>query len=190
MVAPRDFQIPGENMMYALLPNSGFVELGLSDAGVRISFEFGHKDLIVNAWQGAPPELQVMLGTARIDASLINFNKFTLNELQRLSQGGPAVVGQVARAGARLANNIGLYLSGNNLAGIYIAAPVNSGLPIHFPAVYLVAPPFSYPLGTDAEVVPVQFRAIPWLGTSGGSPLDPWGGGTGALGATLFDRSS
>ncbi len=188
----RDFQVTGECMVSVLLPQPsasvGFQQLGLAQDPCSVTFQIGHKDLKVDAWQGAPPEIQIMLGTATISFNLIHFDKTILDELHRFSEGYAAGgAGNVRRAGYRMGGNVGLYLSGNNFCGLYLSAPVN-GQMVHFPATHLVAPPYEYSLGTDSQVVRVQFRGIPY--TASGAVLDPWGGGTGAENVKLWDKSS
>ena len=159
-------------------------QLGLADSPITVSLDFRHSDVQVDAWgRQIPPEVQVMLASATISMNLIHFDRDILDECWRLSMGGPAAIGQVARAGTRLGNSATLQTSTTNMfMALGIASPV-ANKPWRFRSVYLTGTPGQYPLGTEKRVVVLNWRAIVYPGTNG----DPWQAGLGANNQILWD---
>lgn len=191
----RDFQVPGENMVYVKGPSGSAIgtlsELGLSSDQVRVTPNFRHKGIHVNAWGGGevPADMQVYLADVTITMPLIHFDRPILDECIRLAMGGASAVGRTGRTGRRMGNNLTRFAAGNLWIGLNIAAPVE-GKPWRF-FYAMLANSAEFPMGVEAAMVPLQWLAIPYT-------QDPWGGsasqpntadGTGSLEALLWDHT-
>ncbi len=179
-------------------------QLGLSTDPVRVTLDYEHRLMKVDAWGEAAPDVQQMLGGATITMNLIHFDFAVMRECWRLSMGAPTTEGMFGRAGQRMGNNLprfapagtldnnGVAQPGNNLVGLNIFAPAGGvALPWRFWYCYLQSPPFTFPLGAEKSTVTLNWRAILYT-------TDPWGGstaqpstvaGTGAQNAILWDRT-
>ena len=198
----RDFYINGETLVLVKGRSdcgiAALSELGLADSPVRISFDFHHADMNVDAWgTDIPVDVQWMLLGANITMNLIHFDKNILDVVVQLSMGADPVnnngsLTQMGRAGQRLGNNqprfgpaVGNpgtgYQAGNNYIGLNLTSPV-LGKPFCFFYTYLTGNPYELPLGTEKSVVPLNFRAIPYT-------QDPYQGGLGAYNQQLFSHT-
>lgn len=192
----RDFYIPGQTLASVKGPSNSIIplrtELGLSPDPIRVSLNFQHEDIPVDAWGGrVPPEIQCMLSSISITINLIHFDNAVLKECERLSLaggGGPgAGEGVLPNAGARMGNNLprfGVSQTGvaNNFIGLNFQCPVGPDAAFRFYFAYLAATPIVLPLGTEKSIVQTQWRVIPYT-------QDPWQGGLGSFGQVLFDHT-
>lgn len=193
----RAWFINGESLVMvrgnALAPynisDSSGAQLGLSEGPISVRPNFVHKDIHVDAFGGEiPADVQTMLADVTISMRLVNVDRDVLDTCLLQSMGNlGGTIGQVPRAGT--------VLGGTGSAGAgstqtrfgsnwqYIVLGIRSPVaskPWRFPAAYMTGPPMEFPLGTEKSIIQVNWRAIPWA-------ADPWGGGTGAAGAILWD---
>ena len=182
----RDFFINGESLVSVRSHTSSAIptltELGLASDPVRVQPIFHHRDIRLDAFGDSPAEVQWMLAECLISFTLIHVDMNVLEECLRLSAGGPALYGEMARAGARLGNNLPRFAAGNNYISLTISSPV-AARPYRFFFTYLENPPAEFPLGTEKSMIPIRFRCIPYS-------QDPYGGGLGAQNYVLYDRGS
>lgn len=183
---PRDFFINGESMVYVRSPSSVLIgaatQFGLADSPIRVSLDFRHLEIEVDAWgRQVPPEVQCMLASCNITMTLVHFDRAVLDECWRLSLGGTDAAGTLPRAGARLGNNAAFGAVNNYYVRLGISSPV-SNKPWVFKHCYMTGNPGEFPLGTERSVVTVNFKAIPYT-------RDPWNDGAGALDQVLWDYS-
>lgn len=184
----RDFFINGESLVYVKgRSDSGIgslTELGLANAPIVITPIFHHKPINVNAWGDAPAEMQFMLAEVRISITLIHFDSGVLDTCITESMAGAPSIGSLPRAGARMGNNTARFAAGgaggNHYIGLNIASPVGIK-PYRFYYAFLAERPLEFPLGAERSAVQTFWRAIPYT-------QDPWGGGTGARGAIIWDN--
>lgn len=184
----RDFQINGETMVYvkgaANTAIANLTELGLAVDQVRITPNFRHLDIKVDAWGGSdgpPADVQWMLMDVMIQMTLVHFDYDVLEHCLQLSAGGPnAAFHTMTRAGARLGNNFARFEAGNRYIGLNLASPQGQR-PWRFYFAYLASQPVTIPLGVERSLVPVTWRAIPYT-------QDPWGAGLGAEGNVIWDH--
>ena len=183
---PRDYLINGESLVRVRGNTSSSIsslsELGLATDAIQVRPVFKHKDIDVDAWGEAPPEIQFMLAEVIITMNLIHFDNVVLRECLRLSMGGASTEGTLSRAGARMGGGVARFAAGYNFIGLNIASPVGA-TPWRFLHSYLSATPVIYPLGTEKSIAQCTWRAIPYL-------ADPWNDGSGASGVILWDHSS
>lgn len=166
-------------------------QLGLAADPVRITPIFRHQDVNVDAWGQAPAEIQWMLAEVQVTMTLIHFDRDVLNTCLALSMGGGQVtVGQVARAGARLGNNVQFPAAGWKFIVLQLSSPVG-GINWQFNACYLTNPPMEFPLGVEKSMVPLNWRVIPYPGTSTHLPAgsDPYGNSFGATNNQLWQHT-
>lgn len=180
----RDFFINGESMVSvkgaAGTSINPLIQLGLSDGPIRVSLDFRHRDIQVDAWGNEiPPEVQFMLAAATITMTLVHFDRDVLDVCVQESFGGAAAPGFLTRAGSRLGNNAARFAATNHYIGLNILSPV-AAKPWRFYFTYLTGTPVEFPLGTEKSLVQLTWRAIPYT-------QDPWNGGLGALGSPLWD---
>ena len=183
----RDYFINGESMVYvkgrADSAIGNLTELGLASGPILVTPIFHHQPINVNALGTAPAEMQFMLAEARITMSLVHFDRTVLDVCLTESMAGAPAVGQLARAGARMGNNLPRFAAGgalgNHYIGLNIASPVGQK-PWRFFYSFLAERPTEMPLGAERTICVCSWRAIPYT-------QDPWGNGTGAQGALLFD---
>jgi hypothetical protein len=201
-VAGRDFQIPGESLVFVkgnvVSYISGMLALGLATDQITVSPEFKHTDLVVNACGEGVPDVQWMLSAVNISMNLIHFDQTVLQECIRLSMGGQGAIaalnagtdGTMARAGQRLGGGFARFASGNMLIGLNIVSPVQAN-PYRFHYCYLAGTPVVLPLGVDAQVAQCNWRCIPYCVDPFGSlnATDGTTSGTGALGYKLWDHT-
>lgn len=157
-------------------------QLGLSDTQVRITLNLHHLPIHVNAFLDVPPEYQFSLGEAMITTSLVNFDRAYLDECWRLSMGAPTTVGTMPRAGTRMGGGVARFAAGWNFISLNFSSPVG-GKPINFLNTFMTGPASEFPLGNERSVVVCQWKATLYQ-------ADPWGGGTGAKDAILWQYSN
>lgn len=192
----RGFQIAGECMVLVKGNTNSSInaisQLGLCSDSVDVSYGIVHQDIKVNAWgnMGPPPEEQCFLSDVTVSMSLVHFDEAVLKECVRLSMGGAPVEGQMPRTGALMGGQVARFAAGNNYIGLNLTSPV-AGNPYRFYYARLAAQPFRANMGTERQLVVLNWRVIPYT-------TDPWGGspaqpntvaGTGSLGALLWDRT-
>lgn len=179
----RDFWINGESLVAVKGPVGSLIgsitELGLTVDQIRITPDFRHKAINVDAWGEAPPETQFMLATVGIQLDFIHFDRTILDECLRLSMAGAPAIGQLPRAGARMGNNSPRFSATNNYIGLNITSPVGNK-PWRFFYTFMTNPPMQFPLGTEKSVVTTSWVAVPFT-------TDPYQGGLGAQGQALWD---
>lgn len=191
----RSFQIPGECMVLVKgNVNSSIAslsQLGLSEDSVNVSYSYKFTDIKVNAWGNGsvPPEEQCFLAEVTVSMGLVHFDPVVLAECVRLGLAGAPVEGQMPRTGALMGNGAARFAAGNNYIGLNLTSPV-ANLPYRFWYARLANDPFKAPMGTERQVVSLNWRIIAYSN-------DPWGGGTaqpntvagtGSLGAVLWDH--
>lgn len=194
----RDFFIGGESLVLVKGRTDSAIanltELGLATDQIRCTPNFRHRELVVNAWGEAPPDVQWMLSSVDITMNLIHVDRSVIDTCLLLSMGGDPVlgtVGRMGRAGQRLGNNLPRfspataspgtgYAAGNNLIGVNITQPVG-GHPWCFLMCYLKEMPVEFTLGVEAEVFPLSWRCIPFT-------QDPYQGGLGAYNWPLWQH--
>jgi len=186
----RSFFINGETMV-SVKGNinttiSSSTQLGLADGPITVTPDFRHRDINVDAWGNTeiPADVQVFLASVGVRITLIHFDRAVLDTVLAESLGGMnGAVGQMPRAGTLMGGNgLARFAAGNHYIGLNLSSPVGNK-PWRFFYSYLTGPPVEFPLGTEKSVAVVNFRVIPYA-------ADPWGGGTGALGALLWDYNS
>jgi hypothetical protein len=185
----RDVIINGETMLAVKSSAFALTNLGLAEAPVRISFEYKHEDINLDAHGRAPLDMQFMLEAAHVTANLIHFDPTVLRACMALAaasagailQGGTGVEGSFPRAGTRLGGGLPQFAAGNSLISLNLSSPVLV-LPWRFFYTHLVEA-LEWPLGNERSVVNVHFRAIPYM-------VDPWNGGLGALSTQLYDHGT
>lgn len=184
----RDFTIAGESLVLVKgnvnTLMSSVTQLGLPAAPIRVRPEFRHKDLKVDAWGEAPPEIQFMLAWVNITMDLIHVDMNVLDAVLQESMGGAAAIGQLTRAGTRMGGGGARFSPTYHFVGLNIAAPV-SARPWRFLHSYLTGPPIEHPVGTEASVITCNWRAIPYIS----DPANIVGGIiTGATNVPLWDH--
>jgi len=185
----RDLFVNGETMVYVKgRADSGIgaiQQLGLAEGPIKVSLDFKHKDVNLDAWGGeVPAEVQFMLASASVSMSLIHFDRSILDVCLMESMAGAPAIGQLRRAGSRMGNNLPRFAGGGELGNHYIGLNLSSPIgnkPWRFFYSYMTGPPIDFPLGTEKSVVGVNWRVIPYI-------QDPWNGGLGADGAILWDH--
>lgn len=185
----RDFTIAGECLVSVkgnpTTSIGSITQLGLASAPIRVRPEFRHKDLKVDAWGEAPPEIQFMLAWANISMDLIHVDMDVLDAVLRESMGGASAIGRLTRAGTRMGGGGPRFSSTYHFVGLNIYAPI-SGRPWRFLHSYLTGPPIEHPVGTEASIITCNWRAIPYTQ----DPANIVGGViTGATDAVLWDRN-
>lgn len=183
----RTFFVNGESMVTVRGNSSSSIgsttQLGLSDGPIRISIEFRHKDIQVDAFGGEiPPDVQWMLAAASISMTLVHYDVNVLQSCIQESMASSSSEGTMSRAGDLMGGGNPLYSAGNSYIALGILSPVGN-IPWRFYASYLTGNPITYPLGTEKSLVQMNWRAIPYA-------QDPWGGGTGAQGVILYDHGT
>ena len=159
-------------------------QLGLSDGSIRVSPEFRHKDLMVDAWGAEmPADVQFKLAAVRITMTLIHFDRTVMDQciIEGMAGAGGGAVGALARAGLRMGGGNARFAANNHYIGLNIASPISSK-PWRFYYAYLAGTPMEFPLGVESSIVTLNWRAVPYT-------TDPWGGGTGSAGVVLWDHT-
>lgn len=155
--------------------------LGLSDGPIRVSPTLKHKDINVDAWGEAAADVQNMLAEVNMQFTLVDFDPTVLESCVIESMGGPAVFGQLAKAGLPLGGNAARFAAGNHYMGLNITSPDGSR-PWNFQFSYMPDTPFDWPLGTEKSITTVRWRVIPFT-------LDPYNSGNGAQSYPLWTRT-
>lgn len=192
----RDYFINGESLVLVKATGLNLSQLGLAAGPIRITPNYRHMDINVDAWGQAPADVQWMLADANISMTLIHFDRGVLDTCLGLSQGGTPVTSHgaptFARAGIRLGGGVNSLAAGNSYIRLNITSPVSAGptRPWLFYSTYLTGPPMEFPLGTEKSMVQVNWRAVPYT-------LDPYTGagpannaGTGAGNFILWDYTN
>lgn len=188
----RDFLVNGETMIYCKGQAGSAIastqELALAADPVRITLNYYHRDINLDAWGGqVPADTQFMLADATIRFTAIHLDRAIMSECYRLSQCGPSgYPGLMGRAGQRMGNNQALFSAGSaatgaNAGNFYITLGLSSPvgqLPWQFFYCYLTGTASEWPLGTEKSMVPMTWRAIPFT-------RDPYNGGNGAFAANF-----
>jgi hypothetical protein len=196
----RDFFINGETMIAVkgrsdLVNIAALTNFGLCDTPIHVRLDFKTLPIKVDAWgDQVAPEIQTMLTQAMVTMTLVHFDRPILDTLVQESQAGAPVIGQLARAGARMGNNLprfapsgtpnpatGVATTGNHFIGLNIASPVG-GKTWRFFYAMLANSPLEFPLGTERSIVTLNWLCVPYT-------QDPWNAGLGAQGTVLWDHS-
>lgn len=168
----RDFYINGETMVSVKSSTFSLTQLGLAEAPIQMTFDFRHKDILLDAWGSEiPADVQYKLAAVSINMTLIHFDATVLDNCMALSMAS-SMIGLTGRAGTRMGAGLGRFVSGNRYIGLNLASPV-AGKPYRFYYAYLTQQPVVFPVGTEKTVATCNWRAIPYT-------TDPWGGGAGA----------
>ena len=157
-------------------------ELGLAQDQIRFRPRNRHRDIQVNAIAGGevPNDVQIMGLDAMVTMNLIDFDDAVLNACVSEAMGGVGF-GGVTRAGIRMGGRLPRFAAGNHYIGLNIASP-QQAKPYRFYYAYLVDNFAEYPLGVEAQVVPLTWRIVPYQ-------VDPWNNGLGQFGNLLFDNT-
>lgn len=162
-------------------------QLGLTSDPIRITPNFRHRDIQLDAYGGeVPPEVQMMLADVTINFTLIHYDVNILNACinESLAGGDQTNVagnaGAVPRAGTLMGGQVARFAAGNHYIGLNILSPV-ANYPWRFLTCYMTGPPMTYPLGTEKSAVITNWRCIPFS-------VDPWNNGLGAQGQLLWDH--
>jgi hypothetical protein len=174
-------------------------ELGLAADKISVTPRWKNEDIHVDDFGPfIPPEVLWMLADVNIRMRLIHYDQAALQICLAESMGGsvfgffapgrpaPAINqgpidGLMAGAGSLLGNNCAPLASGCHYISLNLLSPV-LGVPWRFPTAYLDAQPVVIPLGTEASIVDLSWRAIPYQyhrqlttlsATSGGSLYTP-----------------
>lgn len=196
----RDFFINAESLVYVKGNTStniaSLTQFGLPSEPIRVSPQFKHRDIKVNAWGEAPPEIQFMLAWVDIRMNLVHFDRAIMDTCITECMAGAPAIGQTPRAGARMGNGLARFQSvgpaqnqSNHFIGLNIASPVGNK-PWRFYSAYLVT--WDFPLGAEASDVTMQWRAVPYPVTSTppGDPANIQGGVIlGAQGNIIWDHT-
>ena len=192
----RAFYVNGETMVSVkgnanagggLIAN--LAQLGLSDGPIRVRPKYNHKDIQVDAWGMAPPEVQWMMGELTISMTLVHFDMPILRAcMAEAACGGANVDGTFGRAGALMGNNLARFALTNHYIGLNLLSPVG-GLPYRFFFAYLADTPVETPLGTEKSIMTLNWRVIPYTQDPFGDGNQGTAVGTGSAGYTLWDRN-
>lgn len=182
----RDWTINGATMTYVMGGNhnaqiASAAELGLTAGDIRIIPRFMHQDVQCNDFgPGAPPDVLSKLADVTIQMVLIHYDQLVLDELLRESLGSfgtDPTATEVGPYGTPLGGGLPMYYSGNHLASLSLVPCLKNGqaptVPEYrFKSCYLEDNPVVIPLGTNASLVDIRFRAIPYspLWASGNFP--------------------
>ncbi len=187
-------------------------DLGLAVDKITVTPRWKHEGIKVDDFgPDIPPELMWNLADCNIRMRLIHYDQAALQICLAESMGGsvfgffapgrpaPAINqgpidGLMAGAGSMMGNNLPVLSSGNHYISLNILSPVLN-VPWTFPTAYLDAQPVVIPLGTEASIVDLSWRAIPYAyhhqltslqggggGSSGSSFMPPPFQTSGALG--------
>ena len=182
----RDWYINGPSMVSVKGATDTSIdtltELGLTTDQISVSPTWKQSDMEVNAWWGAPPEVQIQLAMVTITCNLINIDYAILQECIRLSQGGSSAEGTLAIAGALLGNGKARFEAGNNLIGLNISSPVEEN-PWRFLYCHLTSQPLQVDLGSEKSIWRTQWRCIPY-------DVDIYNNGSGSDGYVLYDHTA
>jgi len=187
----RDIFVNGETLVQVKGPSGSGIatlsELGLSVDPIRISPEFNRLDVMADAWGKAPFEEQWMLATVRVQMTLVHFDRAVLSTcvglgMANATANGNTTEGVMARAGARMGNNVARFAAGNCFIGLNLTSPI-AAIPWRFFYSFLDTPPYIFPLGTERSLVTLNWRVIPYT-------QDPYNGGSGAAGYVLWDHTA
>ena len=194
---PRDFQIQGESMVFVKGHVASYIsgtirQLGLATDQIQVSPHGDYNDLIVNAWGKGVVDTQFMLGYADITMNLIHFDITVLQECMRLSWGAPTMTddGQFPHAGQRLGGGLARFANGNNYIGLNIMTAAQLANSYRFHYCHLTEAPVVLPLGNEAQIAQLHWRAVPYTQDPFGvlNATDGTTSGTGALGYLLWDH--
>ena len=181
----RDFHIPGEVLVQVkggehstsgLVGNNFAIatirELGLASEGIHVLPRFFHEDVYVDDFgKNVPPEVQWNLADATIRMTLVHYDRRILATCIAESMGGakpnrvpPIDLGRegiLKPAGSLMGNNLAPFSSGWHYISLNLSAP-EMDYPWRFPSCYLQDPPIDIPLGTEKQMVLLNWRAIPY----------------------------
>lgn len=180
----RAFYIEGECMVLVKGPSNSTIgtlsQLGLTSDPIEVVQDYRHLPIDVNAYGQVPPEIQAMGMMARVTMNLVHFDPTVLATCVQLAQQAPAE-GQLGHAGALMGNGLARFAVGNNYVGLNLQSAIGAQ-PWRFLYTLLIGQPLSWPLGAERSIVRVSFQAVPYS-------QDPWNGGTGSYGVTLWDHT-
>lgn len=186
----RDYYINGETMIYIKgAVDSAYpevTELGLCEQPIRVSVEYRHLDIQVNAYGHVAPEKQAMGAMAKVYMSLVHFDPAVLRFLISQSVGGAPSPGTLGHAGNRMGNGVARYGPGWRYVGMSVVSALTAGDPNIVPWTFycgvLANNPLEWPLGAERSVITATFDILPYS-------LDPWNGGNGSYGVRLWDHN-
>ena len=156
-------------------------ELGLSDKDITVTPVVRHEDANVDAVGQGPADTQFMYAEARVQMTLVHFDRTFLNTCIQLSMGAGAAIGQTGRAGTLMGNGLARFAAGNNYIGLNLTSPVGT-LPYCFQFAYLPDNAVTWPLGVKKSIVSLNWRVIPFQ-------IDPYNSGNSNLNNPLWTNT-
>ena len=178
----RDYVIEGEVLVkvkggaqWSGIGLGSPTELGLSSDQITIRPNFKHKDInITDFGPEIPVEVLWNLADVTITMNLVHYDRAILERCMIESMGGGRFViptlpigalayfaGTMAPAGTALGNGKELFASGCHFISLNLLC-AQSQFNWRFPSSYMCKTPVEIPLGTQASVVKVEWRAIPY----------------------------
>ena len=184
----RSYYIEGEAMVLVKGRSDSAIgtltQLGLTSEPIRVTEEYKHLEIGVDAYGYVPPEIQGMGMVARVDMTLVHFDAAILQACIAESLSAPAE-GQLGHAGALVGNGQARFapgvLTGNHYIGLNIQSAIGQQA-WRFLYSVLLGTPTVWPLGAERSLVRASWLAVPYS-------ADPWNNGTGSYGVTVWDHS-
>ncbi len=178
----RDYVIEGEVLVkvkggaqWSGIDLGSPTELGLSTDQIIIKPNFKHKDVnIADFGPDIPADILWNLADVTITMNLIHYDRSVLERCMIEAMGGGRAIvpllplgtfayyaGTMAPAGTPLGRGLPLFASGNHFISLNLIC-AQSQYNWRFPSSYLSRNPVEIPLGTQASIVKVEWRAIPY----------------------------
>ncbi len=185
----RNYYLNGETMLAVKGRSDSAIgtltNLGLTDEAVKLTVDYKHLHIHVDAYGESAPEIQSMGGSANVQATLVHFDPDVLMACVREGMGAAPAEGQLGHAGTLMGNGTARFtagINGNHFVGLNIISATGKQ-PWRFLYTVMADQPLEFPLGTARSLVSTRWHAVPYS-------ADPWNNGTGSYGVPIWDHTS
>jgi hypothetical protein len=160
--------------------------LGMTSDGFRITVDYRHMHIKLDAYGDAPPEIQAFGAFAYVGMTLVHYDQAVLMSCVTEAFGSSPGEGMLGHAGTLMGNNLPRFtgggIAGNHYIGLNLISATGNA-PWRFLYSVLSDQPMQLPLGTEKSMVDLRWTVIPYS-------VDPWNNGFGSYGVPLWDHTA
>ena len=151
---------------YPVFKTSGsarYADLGLAVDQINQEPKYKFKPVTPDDFGDTAAEVIVMAADASVRMRLIHWDSDVLDACSLCSQAGNVSYANTPVPGILMGNNLALLASGNYFMRLsLLSRNGNAYKETRYPAAYLDDEPYKWPIGTEATILDLKWKAIPY----------------------------